>query len=64
MVGWRIGREGFAGRVFVNSGAAAREIFLVAIFQLTTLWKMSCVDVLKKAKFGINVTELFVIAKS
>ena len=57
-----MGREGVAGLVFVNKGAAAREIFLVAISQLTPLRKSVLCGVSKEANFVIN-TEFFVIAK-
>ena len=37
VLGWRMGSEGFDGRGFVNRGAAAREIFLVAMFPATLI---------------------------
>jgi hypothetical protein len=33
--------EGFAGRAFVNKGAAALEIFPEAILQWTDLWELA-----------------------
>ena len=59
--GWRTGSEGFAGRVFVNKGAAALEIFLDAISQIDSSVQRCLVYYFGEGKL-VNSRNLFVIA--